>query len=96
MKFLHRHRGHEATDAINIIPRYGGILIHDCLAMYFSYLHCGHAVCGAHLLRELTFVIDSHGYPWARNMKRLLQQTCALVAKRPDKKLTEREYQNLQ
>jgi transposase len=29
-------------------------------------------------------------------MKRLLQQTCALVAKRPDNKLTEREYQNLQ
>jgi transposase len=96
LKFLHRHRGHEATDAINIIPRYGGILIHDCLAMYFSYLNCGHAVCGAHLLRELTFVIESHGYAWARNMKRLLQQTCALVAKRPDKKLTEREYKNLQ
>jgi transposase len=44
----------------------------------------------------LTFVIEANGYAWARNMKRLLQQTCARVAKRPDKKLSEREYKNLQ
>jgi len=56
----------------------------------------GHGLCGSHLLRELTFVVDSNGYRWAHNLKRLLQQTCALVAKRQDKCLTDAEYRNLQ
>ncbi len=48
------------------------------------------------LLRELTFVIDANGYAWAANMKRLLQETCAIVAKRQSKRLTGNEYKNLQ
>ena len=47
-------------------------------------------------MRELTFVIEANGYAWARNMKRLLQQTGARVAKRPSKQLSERQYKNLQ
>ncbi|WP_295438447.1 hypothetical protein [Thiolapillus sp.] len=35
-------------------------------------------------------------YAWAANMKRLLQETCAIVAKRQSKRLTENEYKNLQ
>lgn len=42
--------------AIGIIPRYGGVLIHDCWASYLSYDHCSHGLCGAHLLRELAFI----------------------------------------
>ena len=76
LKFLHRKRGLEAIEDISIIPRYGGAIIHDCWASYFSYKHCGHGLCGSHLLRELTFIVESNGYPWARNMKRLLQETC--------------------
>ncbi len=53
---------------MNIIPRYGGVIIHDCWASYLSYDHCGHGLCGSHLLRELTFVVDSNGYRWARNI----------------------------
>jgi len=30
LKFLHRSRGKAAIDEINIIPRYGGAIIHDC------------------------------------------------------------------
>jgi len=41
LKCLHRGRGLEAIDAIDIVPRYGGIIIHDCWASYFSYDHCG-------------------------------------------------------
>jgi len=29
LKFLHRKRGKEAIESINIIPRYGGAIIHD-------------------------------------------------------------------
>ncbi len=36
LKFLRKGRGKEAIDSINIIPRYGGVIIHDCLAAYFS------------------------------------------------------------
>jgi transposase len=94
-KFLHPQRGREAITAINIIPRYGGIIVHDCWASYLSYYHCGHGLCGAHLLRELTFVVQSNGYPWAKYLKRLLKQTRAKVAKRDSKQLTEAEYKNL-
>jgi len=96
LKFLHRKRGCEAIEAIGIIPRYGGVVIHDCWASYLSYDHCDHGLCGSHLLRELTFIVDTNGYARAANMKRLLQETCHRVAKRKRKKLTEREYKNLQ
>ena len=96
VKFLHDKRGQEAIEAAGVIPRYGGVIIHDCWASYLAYEHCGHGLCGAHLLRELTFIVEADGYAWAKNMKRLLQQTCARVAKRKRKKLNPREYGNLQ
>ncbi len=96
LKFLHEKRGQEAMEAIGVIPRYGGVIIHDCWASYLAYEHCGHGLCGAHLLRELAFIVDADGYAWAANMKRLLQQTCLLLSKRKRKKLTRREYRNLQ
>ena len=96
LKFLHPKRGLEAIEEIGIIPRYGGVVIHDCWQSYLSYDHCGHGLCGSHLLRELTFIVDSNGYAWASNMKRLLQKNCAIVAKRQSKQLSEQEYKNLQ
>ena len=81
--------------AIDIIPRYGGVIVHDCWASYLAYDHCGHGLCGAHLLRELTFVVDANGYRWAANLKRLLQETCVRVAARPEKCLTDTEYRHL-
>jgi hypothetical protein len=96
LKFLHPNRGREAIEAIGVIPRYGGVVIHDCLASYLSYEHCGHGLCGSHLLRELTFIVDANGYAWAANIKRLLQETCHRVSKRKRRKLTRGEYKNLQ
>jgi len=96
LKFLHPKRGREAIEAFGVIPRYGGVIIHDCWASYLAYDQCGHGLCGSHLLRELTFVVDSNGYAWANNMKRLLKETCAKVAASESKRLTESEYKNLQ
>jgi transposase len=96
LKFLHPKRGREAIEVIGVIPRYGGVVIHDCWASYLAYDHCDHGLCGSHLLRELQFIIDANDYVWAANMKRLLRETCAKVSKRKRKKLTEREYRNLQ
>ena len=96
MKCLHPKRGCEAIEAIGILPRYGGVAVHDCWASYLSYAHCDHALCGAHLLRELAFIVDAHGYAWAKRMKRLLLGACHQVSKRDDKTLTPSEYKALQ
>jgi len=53
-------------------------------------------LCGSHLLRELTFVMESNGYTWARDMKRLLKDTCAKVAKSEQKKLRDEDYATVQ
>jgi transposase len=95
LKFLHRKRGTEAVEDIGIIPRYGGVIVHDCWASYFSYKNCQHALCGSHLLRELAFIIESNNYRWARCMKRLLQETCQKVSKSKRKKLSSEQYANL-
>jgi len=96
LKLLHPKRGTEAIEALNIIPRYSGTIIHDCWASYLAYEHCGHGLCGSHLLRELSFIVDSNNYAWAANMKRLLKETCAAVSKSKRKKLPSAAYANLQ
>ena len=96
LKFLHRKRGTEAINDINIIPRYKGTIIHDCWASYLSYSGCRHGLCGSHLLRELTFIVDSNDYAWAKNMKKLLQRTCKAVSQGKNKKLSDDAYAKLQ
>ena len=66
VKILHPNRGREAIEDIGIIPLYSGVIIHDCLPAYLSYQHCEHGLCGSHLLRDLTFIVDSNGYSWAK------------------------------
>jgi hypothetical protein len=95
LKFLHPKRGQDAIEAIGIIPRYCGVIIHDCWQSYLSYDHLCHSLCGSHLLRELTFIVDSNSYAWAAKMKRLLQETCVKISKCSSKQLTEQEYKNL-
>jgi transposase len=95
LKVLHRKRGKVAIEDNKIIPRYGGTIIHDCWASYLSYEHLEHGLCGSHLLRELAFIIDAHDYRWARNLKRLLQETCTEVANRESKCFTAKELANL-
>lgn len=96
LKYLHQKRGKEAIESIDIIPKYGGVIVHDCWASYLSYKHCQHALCGSHLLRELTFIIDAHDYRWAKNMKRLLKAACKSVTKNKEKCLDEKAYLKLQ
>ena len=96
LKYLHQKRGGEAVDDIGILPTYGGVVIHDCWASYFTYDNCEHALCGSHLLRELAFVIESNGYSWAKNMKKLLKATSKRISLRTSKQLTPDEYAALQ
>ncbi len=56
---VHRRRGHEATDDIGILARFAGTLVHDRWAPYWHYSDAGHALCGAHLLRDLAAVSEN-------------------------------------
>ncbi|HEX8148489.1 MAG TPA: IS66 family transposase [Pyrinomonadaceae bacterium] len=48
-------RGKAAIDEIDILPAYRGTCVHDGWLSYTHYPGCRHALCGAHLLRELTY-----------------------------------------
>lgn len=92
LKKLHEKRGIKAMEAHDIIPRYGGVIVHDCWQSYFSFENCGHGLCGAHLVRELQFIIESNEYIWAKRMKKMLLQLCSAVSKQESKKLTLEQY----
>jgi transposase len=77
---LHAKRGREALDALNLIPRFSGDLVHDGWSAYATYRQCGHALCNAHVLRELTFLHEQYQQTWAAQMKALLLKAKAAVA----------------
>jgi len=68
---LHAKRGQEAMDAMGILPDFRGVAVHDFLKAYYGYL-CLHALCLAHILRELIFLLEVEGRKWAGEMIELL------------------------
>jgi transposase len=58
--FCHRKRGQEAIDAAGVLPHFTGIAVHDAFTSYARYPAATHALCNAHLLRELIAVVDHH------------------------------------
>ena len=48
------------------------------------------------MTRELTCAIEANEYNWASNIKNLLLETCKKVSKRKQKKLSKKEYADLQ
>jgi transposase len=80
---IHPKRGKEATDEMDILPRFEGVAVHDAWSPYFGY-ECEHALCNAHHLRELTAVEEEHKQAWATDMKDLLLEIKETVeGKRP-------------
>jgi transposase len=51
-------RGKPAIDAVGVLPGFTGIAVHDAFAPYAGYTTATHALCNAHLLRELIAVVD--------------------------------------
>lgn len=68
---LHAKRGKIAFEDLGLLYRIKGTLVHDGWASYRE-LDCTHALCNAHHLRELTFVHEECGQPWAKRMIGLL------------------------
>ncbi len=68
----HAKRGRAATDAIGLLPRCTGRLIHDGWAAYWHYPGA-HGLCNAHHLRELAAVAEQPGQAWAAQVRTLLR-----------------------
>ena len=69
---VHARRGMEAIEAQGILPKRLAVWVHDCGSPY-GQLECDHALCNAHLLRELTFLREITGQAWnPRMMERRL------------------------
>jgi transposase len=56
---VHEKRGRDGMDAAGVLPGFTGIACHDAWAPYDCYDCGGHALCCAHVLRELTAVTDA-------------------------------------
>jgi transposase len=65
-------RGKKGMDAIGILPKYFGKVIHDCWASYFMFIAIIHGLCNAHLLRELTAVLENTKQAWSQKLIDLL------------------------
>ena len=91
--FVHPKRGKDAlNDEVSILPTYaekGGWLVHDCWSSYFNFKGIKHALCGAHILREL-YALNQNGTIWAKWFDRYFR-TLLHLTKQNDGILTERQ-----
>ena len=68
--FVHDKRGGMALKSDkSILGKIKGWLVHDCWSSYFSFKNLKHAICGAHILRELQGLIENGQTKWARVFK---------------------------
>lgn len=70
---INQKRGCLGMDAAGVLPNFHGIVVHDCWGSYWKYQDVLHAICCAHLLRELNGVGENHPeQTWAARFKELL------------------------
>ena len=75
---MHPRRGSVALSEINILPRFKGRAVHDDLASYFQY-EVEHALCNAHHLRALLFLLERYPQKWVQELIDLLSKIKAKV-----------------
>lgn len=69
----HTKRGREAMDDIDIIGRTKGTVVHDRFSSYAAYDQVKHALCNAHILRDLKSIEEQEIEPkWPGEIKKLL------------------------
>jgi transposase len=78
--YPHQKRGHEAIDAIGIIPKFKGILCHDHWKAYYRY-DCLHSLCNSHHLRELIWSATEDKQAWAKKLDGFLRKLNITVDK---------------
>jgi transposase len=68
---MHAKRGSAAIKEINLLPRFQGCAVHDDWASYFQY-EVDHALCNAHHLRTLLFLLERYPQKWVQAFHDLL------------------------
>jgi transposase len=76
----HAKRGSAATTDIGILPGYTGTAVHDFWKAYYNYSDCKHAICNAHILRELNGIAENYPQTWPGKMKDLLLEIKQTIA----------------
>jgi transposase len=97
--FVHAKRGAEALNSpLSLIKDFTNWAVHDCWASYFEFSQCSHALCNAHILRELESLREG-GSKWATDMQGLLLELFGLSQKAtvvvPDRDMWMRKYDRI-
>ncbi len=69
----HASRGKAALVQTGVLNDFQGTVLHDAYGMYFS-LDIKHALCAAHLLRELRALVEFEHEDWAAEMQTVLHR----------------------
>jgi transposase len=69
---VHRQRGDEAMLDAGVLPNSRGWAVHDGFKPYFGFETVRHALCNAHHLRELQFLVEHYQASWAEAMQQRL------------------------
>jgi transposase len=82
--WVHDKRGRVAMDDAGVLPSFTGVAVHDAWAPYDCYPAATHALCNAHLLRELVAVVetagpDERGWCWAEQVRSALLELKTVV-----------------
>ena len=67
-------RAKSAPDEAGVLGEFTGVMVHDRLAMYFNYDKADHAICHAHVQRDLLAVGVGWDQGWANDMAALLRE----------------------
>jgi len=68
LQTIHEKRGKEGIQSSGVIEEFEGVAVHDCWRSYFSEYNGLHALCNAHILRELEFFAEKDSSSWTHNM----------------------------
>ena len=69
-------RGQEGISDMDVLPNASGVAVHDFWKPYQKYDNVDHAMCCAHLERELVYAHETGNQAWAKLLRELLQTLC--------------------
>ena len=73
---MQEKRGQEGITDMGVLPNASGVAVHDFWKPYQKYDNVDHAMCCAHLERELVYAHETGNQAWAKLLRELLQTLC--------------------
>ena len=90
---INKKRGKDGIDDNGVLLLFAGVAMHDCWSPYWKYEGIVHAICNAHLLRELTGIEGFEpDHTWATLFKTLLRSMKKAKERAEAKGKTELSY----